>query len=418
VRLARTPQFADPEFPATDSSIGDPANPNVPKHLLEMMRLVVPGWVRPAEMIGKEAGKYELFGTEGEPCLFSRVSPHDIKQGHLGDCWLLSAMSTLAEYPDRIRCLFKQKTLAEDGRYDVRLYDPRAEEWKLVTIDDRLPYWQQAGYHGNVCFVQPTKQNEFWPCLLEKAVAKWIMGFYRLEGGFTSVGMEMFTGKPSIVMDLDPMGGEHIPIHLITGQTPGRATHATVYLRKEHFDQGWSYWAGNASSLVGQWVFGDDELWKKMKEWDAQGYSQSCGSRTQYKGIVPGHAYTLLRLVDVPITRKDNNGQEVTWILKLLHVRNPHATDEWLGRFNDSDWETWNAFPEALRATGHKVGFKDDGAFWMDWDEFKRGFRDIGLSFNAENKGTRYTDDSAAAIQQHQNVEFGMLGYQKWDGLR
>lgn len=87
------------------------------------MKLIVPGWVRPVEMIGKEAGVYQLFATEGEPCLFKRVSPRDIEQGYLGNCWLVAAMSTLAEYPDRVRSLFKQKkkTLSEDGRLGVMM---------------------------------------------------------------------------------------------------------------------------------------------------------------------------------------------------------------------------------------------------------------------------------------------------------
>lgn len=73
---------------------------------------------------------------------------------------------------------------------------------------------------------------------------------------------------------------------------------------------------------------------------------------------------------------------------------------------------------QKLKATGHKVGTKDDGAFWMCWEDFKQGFRDISVAFTAENKGARYTDDSAAAINQHHNVEFGMIGYQKWEGMR
>ena len=30
-------------------------------------------------------------------------------------------------------------------------------------------------------------------------------------------------------------------------------------------------------------------------------------------------------------------------------------TNEWFGRFHDDDWESWNAYPEALKATGHKA---------------------------------------------------------------
>ena len=69
-------------------------------------------------------------------------------------------------------CCALREELTADGRYDVRLYDPLSEEWKVVTIDDRLPYWQRPGKHGTLCFAKPTKENEFWTCLLEKAVAK------------------------------------------------------------------------------------------------------------------------------------------------------------------------------------------------------------------------------------------------------
>ena len=468
--------FEDPDFPATNASIGgvtgDHANPNVAKYLEEMMKLIVPGWVRPVEMIGKEAGVYQLFATEGEPCLFKRVSPRDIEQGYLGNCWLVAAMSTLAEYPDRVRSLFKQKTLSEDGRYDVRLYDPRSEEWKLVTIDDRLPYWQRPGKHGNICFTKQTKENEFWPCLLEKAVAKFVMAYYRLDGGFSSVGMEMFTGKPSVCMHVDSTPenpeGPHVPFSLVTGETWETSKHATVLLRKDTFDLGWGYWGQDASSLVGgKTEFSDDALWKQLKEWDDLGYSQSGGSRTDYKGIlassldqrVPNesvetvniffiffqipqipHAYvtcspatlrpclhaaaacgrshhtqrqqwqrgahanslenepsglwrkrTWISLMFLVLSDLTSSPESDSWhlnfkwfltkllhsaqitkpgqvksVLRLLHVRNPHATNEWFGRFNDADWETWHAYPEALEATGHKVGFKDpQGKRWQ-----------------------------------------------------
>ena len=116
-------------------------------------------------------------------------------RGYLGDCWLVSSFASIAEYPDRVRSLFKQHELTADGRYDVRLYDPLAEEWKVVTIDDRLPYWQRPGKHGDLCFAKPTKENEFWTCLLEKAVAKFVKSYHRIDGGFESVALEMLTGQ-------------------------------------------------------------------------------------------------------------------------------------------------------------------------------------------------------------------------------
>lgn len=59
-----------------------------------------------------------------------------------------------------------------------------------VTIDDRLPYWKRPWKHGNLCFAKQTKENEFWPCLLEKAVAKFVMSYHRIDGGFESSALE------------------------------------------------------------------------------------------------------------------------------------------------------------------------------------------------------------------------------------
>lgn len=35
------------------------------------------------------------------------------------------------------------------------------------------------------------EENEFWPCLLEKAVAKLVQAYYRLDGGFEQIALEM-----------------------------------------------------------------------------------------------------------------------------------------------------------------------------------------------------------------------------------
>ena len=73
------------------------------------------------------------------------VDPTDVKQGLIGDCWMLSGISTLAEYDGSIHRLFR-KTKDIDkmpfdkkpNLYSITLYD--VKNWKEVDIvvDERL----------------------------------------------------------------------------------------------------------------------------------------------------------------------------------------------------------------------------------------------------------------------------------------
>ncbi|CAK9078051.1 Calpain-type cysteine protease ADL1 (Phytocalpain ADL1) (Protein ADAXIALIZED LEAF1) (Protein DEFECTIVE KERNEL 1) (OsDEK1) (Protein SHOOTLESS 3) [Durusdinium trenchii] len=386
-----------------------------------MLHLVVPGWARPRQMIGKEATELKLYGTTGEPCLFKHVSPRDIQQGYLGDCWLVSSFSALAEYPDRVRSLFKQKSLSADGRYDIRLYCPHEEEWKVITIDDRLPYWQRPGQYGNLCFAKQSTENEFWPCLLEKAVAKLVGAYYRIDGGFESIALEMLTGKPAINIGISE-AGTHQPYGILTGPDEKQVTHASVYLRKTGFDAHWGYWGQDASKFCNNKTdLSDADLWSTLKSWDKEGYSIACGSRGNYQattvsvvneGIIAGHAYTMLRTVEVQVLRQ---GKSLKF--QMLHVRNPHMTNEWKGKWYDDDRETWNKYPEVMKACDHKVGVKDNGVFWMEWADFKKGFAELAVCFDNQQEGPRYTDQSEQAQEDHAHVSFGRTGHQRWEGL-
>eukprot|EP00913_Durusdinium_trenchii_P013712 g12874.t1 len=422
--------FEDAEFPATNESIGgvtgDNANP-----LADYLK------DRPeSKKHGAKPGgfAYKLFASEGEPCLFKHASPRDIEQGYLGDCWMVSSFSAVAEYPDRIRSLFKQHELTADGRYDVRLYDPQSEEWKVITIDDRLPFWKRPGKHGNLCFAKPTKENEFWPCLLEKAVAKFVKSYHRcsarIDGGWESVALEMLTGKPSLCIQISPdLGGTHAPYAFRCGKDEASAVHATVAMRVESYDADWGYWSQDRYEPSRAGDIGDEWLWDKLKAWNQEGQALACNTRQNYKGILANHASRMCGH-----SGTDPRGSQIErWkprgtSHRLIHVRNPHATNEWFGRFHDDDWETWNKYPEALEATGHKVGIKDNGVFWMDAraalrgrpnrHRYKQAFSDVAVNFSAEVGGARYTDLSPEAQKHHAAVAFGTVGHQAWTGLK
>ena len=65
------------------------------------------------------------------------VSPNDIKQGIVSNCYFLSALSVLAEFPDRVYNLFKTDQLNDQGVWCVQLFkNGRHQE---ITMDDYVP---------------------------------------------------------------------------------------------------------------------------------------------------------------------------------------------------------------------------------------------------------------------------------------
>lgn len=385
--------FCDVSFPAGIAALGDMSGDSANKAKGKVDRWqeqMLEGWARPHQMLGeKRTRTHKLYGMGGvEPCLFGQTSPNDLHQGSIGDCWLIAAMSALAEFPLLVHRLFKQQQLAPDGRYDVRLYDAETEEWQVLTIDDRLPFIKRKGYYGSMLFCKPTKEGEFWPCLLEKAFAKLLDGYWRLEGGAVAIAFEAMTGKPSIMTYLGAPDDEselpHEAAWCVYGEEYDSAQPKSFLMRNPGKDRNWSTWRSLDGltprfERVAQEKFDalDDEgLWEKLKAWDEAGYIMGLSSRCDYHGVIKGHAYTIVQVLEVAV-----DGHEDYASLRLLKVRNPHAGNEWSGSFSDADEESWGAHPEALEACGHEVGHVEDGFFWIRLEDLKQGFRKLHLNF-------------------------------------
>ncbi len=171
--IAKGKPFTDPDFGPQISSLYDPRVDEVDEAAYRKFT-----WKR-ANEIYKPAFIFE-----------DGIEPNDINQGQLGDCYFLAALSSLAEFPERVQQLFVTKTVNKAGIYLMRFFLNGQET--PVIVDDYLP----CTASGKPCFAT-CRDGELWVSLLEKAWAKLHGTYARMEGGLPCFAASHLMGVPS-----------------------------------------------------------------------------------------------------------------------------------------------------------------------------------------------------------------------------
>jgi len=264
-------------------------------------------WVRPEEI------------SENPKLYIDGAKPGDIKQGTLGDCWLLGAFCTLSTRGDLLENLFVETEYMESHGFIVCQFFKNGE-WKQVVIDTLLPYSDDS---NTLLYGRCADKNEFWVPLLEKAYAKLHGSYEILNGGSMTEALVDLTGGASEKYNLrDP----------------------------------------DTTKMIE-----NGEIWSMLKKNHQLGYLLGCANSQKNdkgeaeeamgdKGILANHAYGIMDTRDI-------DG------LQLIRIRNPWGMGEWKGAFADEDeeWDKHRALRERL-----DYEFKDDGTWWMtfqDWCE-------------------------------------------------
>lgn len=209
---------------------------------------------------------------EGLSVVSDGMTPSDIYQGSIGDCYFLSSIAAIAENPKRLERLFFQDTVSPKGAYCVALNIVGV--WVPVVIDDIFPTQNGEIAH---CY---TKTKEIWAMLLEKAYAKAFGSYVSIGcGGLCFNALKDLTGAPCEYLLLDDAEEQKKAMNTIV-------------------------------------------------EADRANYIITCGSKGQGEaknpnGIISGHAYTLISTLTLP------NGQV------LVKLRNPWGSGEWKGDYSD-----------------------------------------------------------------------------------
>eukprot|EP00919_Chromeraceae_sp_WS-2016_P057905 GHVR01137236.1.p1 GENE.GHVR01137236.1~~GHVR01137236.1.p1 ORF type:complete len:487 (+),score=135.24 GHVR01137236.1:620-2080(+) len=347
-------KYTDPDFPPTLKSLGQKAIENG-SHLLKGRD---PSWVRCVYLSHK---------IEVEPLFLKDISPNDLKQGSLGNCWLVAAITALAEFPHMISRLFKNKEIQKDGRYEIHLYNPNACEWVCVCVDDYIPCEPKPLYvRGGTPLATSCDDSAVWGLLLEKAIAKLAGSYSKLIGGLQGKAWTILTGcHRQWLFKVTPEGAWE------------RRKVITEYSSlDEYFEKNETEEGDTFSSPL--------EFFKMLQEFDNKEYLMGAGitPTTGYReyrrpdGLIEGHAYTLLSALEI-------NG------VKLLRLRNPWANSvEWNGRWADicECWETRpdvrEAVVEYVRSTVGPVNWSiesDDGCFFMEFEDFRNIWTSVSV---------------------------------------
>lgn len=151
-----------------------------------------------------EGGPYEWFdwkrASEHWPnhTIFGDgISPGDIDQGQLGNCWALSSPSAIAEKPGRMDKVFlnTENVLNAPGIYGLNMYALGAPT--TIIVDDYIPTYSG----GSTYFTSPGKDTSMWVPIYEKAFSKYHGNYVHTRGGDPSIAVRTIVGAPNSYID-------------------------------------------------------------------------------------------------------------------------------------------------------------------------------------------------------------------------
>ncbi|XP_039094365.1 calpain-13 [Hyaena hyaena] len=296
--LSRGLLFEDKTFPAETFSIG--------LQLLQGKDLSSLRWKRPKDILeGKSEPHFILEGA----------SRFDIQQGKAGDCWFLAALGSLTQNPQHLQKILMDQSFSRHYAGIFRFRFWQCGQWVEVVVDDRLPVLNRE-----YLFVQPCNNNqEFWPCLLEKAYAKFHGSYLNLHYGFLPDALVDLTGGVVTGIDLHSFPSDLVMMVKTAAKTGSLMT------------------CGTPASPTGE-------------------------ARRMENGLVSQHAYTVTGAERIQYRRSWED---------LIRLWNPWGKTEWRGRWGDGSPE-WQEIHGQWKRLLYEN--KDDGEFWMSRRDFQDNF--------------------------------------------
>lgn len=119
-------------------------------------------------------------------------------QGGAGTCYIMQAISGVAEFPALIKDVFLTQESNKAGIHGIKLYI-RGKPW-VLAVDDNLLFIKGTDSSGRAVlkFAQPDADfRAMWAPILEKAWAKVKGAYQNADGGMLVNGLRAVTGCPT-----------------------------------------------------------------------------------------------------------------------------------------------------------------------------------------------------------------------------
>jgi calpain-15 len=328
--------FIDNSFPRSSHSLGKIFNNEIE-------------WIR--------ADQLNRLNTE---YLYDTISASDLCQGRIGNCWLIAAISSIAQYPELIlKILGNLNMLTPDHRYELQLWNTKSRCFHNIIIDDYIPCYKREMHDilakPIFCSSDSNKQLEIWPLLIEKAIAKYVGTYEDLDGGFVSWAWLLMTGNEKQILYKKKNNGWIKYESEINKRSKTKmddlifyTEHRKPILNNEILINELDKYI-NKKSLLATSI--DGELEGKLNN-----------------GLITGHAYSILGKYTVEYENKQ---------IELIKLRNPWGDEnEWNGKWSDN-WDGWKDKQQLLMGIEHKL--EKDGIFIMELDDFNLNFTTINI---------------------------------------
>jgi len=184
--------------------------------------------------------------------------------------------------------------------------------------------------------------SEIWVMILEKAMAKMCGSYAAIEGGITEWGIMCMTGMNGWRYYIE--NGVWTRNDIIPQKDKNDKRECGLHATGEKYDS--------------------TAFFKVIQYFHRNGAVLCCGGVTkagEQQGLITGHAFSLLQVKTV---LKQAMPPEY---IRMVQLRNPWGKDFWKGGWSDKSplWDQHSLVKKALKPVD-----KDDGKFWMCWDDF------------------------------------------------